>query len=91
MRARRTPALRAGFAGRDVKPDLGWATVWGVADYGPADSLPLTVSGLRREVAWKRGNIVRGLAGKRLRLQVDLAGAAGKTPRLYALYLEPAR
>jgi hypothetical protein len=78
----RNATVRVGFLDERFQP---------VAGYGPADSLPLTVSGLRREVAWKRGNIVRGLAGKRLRLQVDLAGAAGKTPRLYALYLEPAR
>jgi len=62
-----------------------------VPGYTLADCVPLTVSGLRREVSWKHRAVVRGLAGKKVRLLAELAGSGDKTPRLFALYLEPAK
>ena len=62
-----------------------------VPGYTLADCVPLTVSGLRREVAWKQGGAVRGLTGKKVRLLGELAGSGSKTPRLFALYLERAK
>jgi hypothetical protein len=62
-----------------------------VPGYGLADSVPLTVSGLRREVAWKAGPLIKGLGGKKVRLTGELSGSGGKSPRLFALYLEAAK
>jgi hypothetical protein len=62
-----------------------------VPGYSLAESTPLAAGGLRREVVWKRGGVIRGLGGRKIRIRAELVGAGGRSPRLYALYLEPAR
>jgi hypothetical protein len=62
-----------------------------VAGYSLNESKPLTVSGLRQPVAWKQGEVIKGLAGKKVYLQAELHGSGNKSPRLFAVYLEPVK
>ena len=61
-----------------------------IPGYSLEESQPLTVSGLQQPVSWKGREVITGLAGKRVLLEVQFQGAANRNPRLYALYLQPA-
>ena len=62
-----------------------------IAGYSLKESKPLTVSGLKQPVAWKQGEVIKGLAGKKVYLQAELQGSGTKSPRLYAIYWDTVR
>jgi len=62
-----------------------------IRGYTLKDCIPLVTSGLRQAVTWKRGGVIQGLAGKRVYLQAEFQGSGGKSPRLFAIYLESIR
>ncbi|HEY3132318.1 MAG TPA: hypothetical protein VGL91_22880 [Acidobacteriota bacterium] len=62
-----------------------------IAGYSQEESQPLTNSGLRQAVGWKRGQVIEGLAERKVMLQVRFTGSGGRSPRLFAVYIDSSR
>ncbi len=58
-----------------------------IAGYSVADSRPLEKDGLRQPVTWLKHEVVEGVEGQRLLLQVRFLGTGQQSPRLYVVYL----